>query len=71
MRALNCILQSRRRCGYSVDEHPPRHPPRHRQCRWPPRRLLVQAVSGRYIVQYSTSDYDNNTAFWGEHDTVP
>ena len=63
LRALNCLLQSR--CGYSVDEHPPRHLPRHRQCRWPPRRLLVQAVSGRYIVQYSSSDYDNNIAFGG------
>ena len=65
LRALNCLLQSRRRCGYSVDDHPPRHPPRHRQCRWPQRRLLVQAVSCGYIVQYSSSDYDNNTAFGG------
>ena len=29
LRTLNCVLQSRRRCGYSVDDHPPRHPPRH------------------------------------------
>ena len=65
LRSLNCLLQSRRRCGYSVDDHPPRHPPRHRQCRWQPRRLLVQAVSCRYIVQYRSSDYDNNTAFGG------
>ena len=51
LRALNCLLQADRRCGYSVDDHRPRHPPRHRHCRWPHRRLLVQAVvSGRYTL---------------------
>ena len=50
LRALNCLLQADRRCGYSVDDHRPRHTPRHRHCRWPHRRLLVQAVSGRYTL---------------------
>ena len=34
--ALNCLLQSRRRFGYSVDDH--------RHCRWPYRRLLVRSI---------------------------
>ena len=60
LRALNCILQADHRCGYSVDDHRPRHPPRHRHCRWPHRRLLPGAGSLRsvHIVQYSSSEYD-------------
>ena len=49
LRALDCLLQSSRRCRYYVADHRHRRPPL-RHCRWPHRRLLVHAVSGRYIL---------------------
>ena len=73
--ALNCLLQSRRRCGYSVDDHRHRHPPRHRHCRWRIvdfwcRQSPVDTLK-KIIVQYCSSDYDNNTALWSKHHTAP
>ena len=60
LRALNCLLRSRRRCGYSVDV----------ACRivdfW-----CMQSPVDTYIVQYCSSDYENNTALGSKHHTAP